>query len=367
MISRRPRNPSLSTYRDIKYEAPQREPQREPQRLPLVTMRFLLLLTSLTLGTALLTFKKHDKVDASELHYELQPKYHVRPQQGWLNDPNGPIFHNGKYHLFFQHNEHDASWGHIVWGHATSSDLVHWELVSPILTKPPSYEKGGAWSGSMYKRGSDVVALYTCTDGKFRNAQCEATADDASLSSFTRNADNPIIKDPPEGVPPYYFRDPTEPFHWKGRDYTFIGATDPQGPRGAVLSYDLDGYDFKGHFYDAPPLQHCLGWRDGPGCASIMLECAARRLSLPSRRGDGVRPRRRRVDRRVEVHAIAATTSLRVRLRRPRRLRRERRHDPQAVAGRGAPQGRCSDWSRPAFNSARTDGRRKPGPYIYSE
>ena len=98
----------------------------------------------------------------------------------------------------------------------------------------------------MYKRGSDVVALYTCTDGKFRNAQCEAIADDASLSSFTRSPDNPIIRTPPEGVPPYYFRDPTEPFHWKGRDYTFIGATDAQGPRGVVLAYDLDGYVFQG-------------------------------------------------------------------------------------------------------------------------
>ena len=123
--------------------------------------------------------------------------------------------------------------------------------------------------------------------GNSGNAQCEAIADDASLTSFTRSPDNPIIRTPPEGVAPYYFRDPTEPFRWKGRDYTFIGATDPQGPRGVVLAYSMDNV-FRGHFYDAPPLQHCLGWRDGPGCASIMLECAARRLSLPSRRGDGV-------------------------------------------------------------------------------
>ena len=152
--------------------------------------RRLLLLTSSI-------FKKHDK--GSELHYEAQPKYHVRPQQGWLNDPNGPVFHNGKYHLFFQynHDQEDSSWGNIVWGHATSSDLVKWELAEPILTKPPRYEKGGAWSGSMYKRGDDIVALYTCTDGKFRNAQCEAIADDASLTSFTRNPQNPIIKTPP--------------------------------------------------------------------------------------------------------------------------------------------------------------------------
>jgi beta-fructofuranosidase len=229
----------------------------------------LLVLTSLALGTASI-FKKHDK---GELHYEAQPKYHVRPQQGWLNDPNGPVFHNGKYHLFFQHNEEDATWGNIVWGHATSADLVHWELVSPILTKPPRYERGGAWSGSMYKRGHDVVALYTCTDGKFRNAQCEAIADDSALSSFTRNADNPIIKTPPENIPQGAFRDPTEPFHWIGRDYTFIGATDARGPRGVVLTYDLDGYVFRGHFYEAPPLQQCLGWRDGPRCASVMLEC----------------------------------------------------------------------------------------------
>ena len=40
-----------------------------------------------------------------------------------------------------------------------------------------------------------------------------------------------------------------------------------------MLAYDLDGYDFKGNFYEAPPLQQCLGWRDGPRCASIMLEC----------------------------------------------------------------------------------------------
>ena len=255
-------------------------------------MRLLVLLASLTLGTASI-FKKHDKVDAHELHYEQQPRYHVRPQQGWLNDPNGPVFHGGKYHLFFQHNEEDASWGNIVWGHAQSADLVHWELTAPILTKPPPYERGGAWSGSMYKRGDEVVALYTCTDGKFRNAQCEAVADDASLSSFTRSERNPVIRTPPEGVPPYYFRDPTEPYRFGGRDYTFLGATDAQGPRGAVLASDLDGYDFRGHFYDAPPLPHCLGWRDGPRCASIMLECAARRLSKPLRggprhRGDGV-------------------------------------------------------------------------------
>ena len=75
---------------------------------PTNTRLLLLVLTSLTHGTA--TFcKTHDTVDASELHYEQQPKYHVRPQQGWLNDPNGPIHVDGKYHLFFQHKNPSKS------------------------------------------------------------------------------------------------------------------------------------------------------------------------------------------------------------------------------------------------------------------
>ena len=87
-------------------------------------MRLLLLLTSLALGTASI-FKKHDK--GSELHYELQPKYHVRPQQGWLNDPNGPMFWGGVYHLFFQYNPTSLHWGDMHWYHLTSYDLLHWQ------------------------------------------------------------------------------------------------------------------------------------------------------------------------------------------------------------------------------------------------
>lgn len=225
-------------------------------------------------------------VHPTELHYERQPRYHVRPRQGWLNDPNGPIFVNGKYHVFFQHNadERAASWGNIVWGHSVSPDLVHWEVAESILTTPPAYERAGAWSGSMFKRGEDIVALYTCTDGRFRNAQCEALADDASLSTFTRNPNNPVIRDPPKGVDARAFRDPTAPYRYKGRDHTLIGATDDD--HGAILTYEIfrghRGYEHRGSFYAAPAgrgtggsgdHQFCRSWRDGPGCASLMLEC----------------------------------------------------------------------------------------------
>ena len=54
-------------------------------------------------------------------------QYHFSPQEHWMNDPNGLLYHNGIYHLFFQYNPGGIQWGNMSWGHATSKDLTHWE------------------------------------------------------------------------------------------------------------------------------------------------------------------------------------------------------------------------------------------------
>jgi fructan beta-fructosidase len=77
-----------------------------------------------------------------------RPQYHFSPQKNWTNDPNGPVYFDGEYHLFFQYNPFGDRWGHMSWGHAISPDLMHWKELPVALA-----EEGGV----MIFTGSTVV------------------------------------------------------------------------------------------------------------------------------------------------------------------------------------------------------------------
>lgn len=138
--------------------------------------------------------------------------YHFQPAKNWMNDPNGPMFYKGLYHLFYQYNPAEPVWGNLTWGHAVSEDLIRWEDLEPALTCDHWYDVGGVWSGSTTIRpdGTPMI-LYTGVAADLEETQniaVPANASDPYLRDWVKLPENPVLRHP-VGIDKEDFRDPT--------------------------------------------------------------------------------------------------------------------------------------------------------------
>lgn len=174
-----------------------------------------------------------------------RPTFHVVPEHGWLNDPNGLIWLNGRYHAFFQHNPAAAVWDDIHWGHASSVDLVHWRPEPIALAPgPDGPDADGCWSGSAVAGPEGPVILYTGRRGKSESV-CLAHGD-PTLRSWHKDAANPVLTPPPD-LALSDFRDPRA-WHSGSEWRMVVGAGRIDGS-GAVLlfrSSDLRRWELLG-------------------------------------------------------------------------------------------------------------------------
>ncbi|MBD8487228.1 glycoside hydrolase family 32 protein [Echinicola sp. CAU 1574] len=142
---------------------------------------------------------------------KYRPQYHFSPPQQWMNDPNGMVYLDGEYHLFYQHYPDSNVWGPMHWGHAVSKDMLNWEHL-PIALYPDSL--GYIFSGSavidhgntsgLGKDGNDpMVAIFTYHQNQKGQTQGIAFSNDKGRT-WTKYKGNPVLKSP--GIPD--FRDP---------------------------------------------------------------------------------------------------------------------------------------------------------------
>ena len=141
-----------------------------------------------------------------------RPRYHFTPAANWMNDPNGIIEWNGKYHLFYQHNPDAAIWDNMHWGHAVSDDLVHWaDLPIALSPGPGGPDEDGCWSGCTVNDEGAPTILYTGVQGDWTlpsNQRVCLARGTNDLIAWEKNAGNPVIARPPEGLEVTGFRDP---------------------------------------------------------------------------------------------------------------------------------------------------------------
>ena len=137
-------------------------------------------------------------------HEKYRPQFHFSAQKHWINDPNGLVFFKGIYHLFFQHMPPGRPDAYKDWGHAVSTDLVHWEQVRTPIT--PHKTWGGCWTGSAvvdwqntagFKTGMETPIIAILTNGGVPEVgppctQCIAYSTDGG-TTFTYYDKNPVL------------------------------------------------------------------------------------------------------------------------------------------------------------------------------
>jgi len=184
----------------------------------------------------LITLKSQAQLNDTILYHEhFRPQVHFSSKAHWMNDPNGMVYFNHTYHLFFQYYPNGTTWGPMHWGHAISKDLIHWKEL-PIALYPDSL--GYIFSGSAVVDSNNtsglgkggkipLVAIFTHDDPKgeragrndFQNESIAYSLDDGF--TWTKYSGNPVLKNP--GIRD--FRDPSVMWYAPQRKWIMTLAT----------------------------------------------------------------------------------------------------------------------------------------------
>ena len=217
-------------------------------------------------STALSSIEQSDSIKGAENLYRepSRGQFHFSPKRGWNNDPNGMVYFNGEYHLFFQHNPYGWGWGNMHWGHAVSRDMVHWQELGDKLLPD---DMGPMFSGSAvvdWKNtsgfGKDgqppLVLIYTAAGNP--TVQCIAYSTDGR--NFTKYSGNPVVKQITGGNrdPKVIWHEPTQKWvmvlyvETAGKKHTVHFFTSPNLREWTLTSISDGGIDGDKYLFECP-------------------------------------------------------------------------------------------------------------------
>lgn len=197
--------------------------------------------------------RKYEEASEKMISKEERPDFHLSVRTGWMNDPNGFSYYDGKYHMFYQYYPYDTVWGPMHWGHAVSEDLLHWEYLPAALAPDQPYDRDGCFSGSAVTLpdGRQLLMYTGVLRENLKNGgsydvqtQCLAVGDGVDYEKYEKN---PVLDDSnlPEGCSRNDFRDPKM---WRKADGTYccvVGNRPADGSGQILLFTSQDGFEWK--------------------------------------------------------------------------------------------------------------------------
>lgn len=198
-----------------------------------------------------------DQIKNSGNFYDetLRPQIHFSARRGWLNDPNGLVYYDGVYHLFYQYNPYGTKWGNMHWGHAVSTDLVHWKELDIALYP----DRQWMWSGcgvvdwknvsGLGKDGKPPLLFFYTAQGAGANTQCLAWSLDNG-KTLNKYAKNPVIGPMKLGE-----RDPKVVWDPAGKQWVMVLYVGKEAP-----GLDSNGNPNRRHTIDFFTSTNLLDW-----------------------------------------------------------------------------------------------------------
>ena len=218
-----------------------------------------------------------------------RPAYHLCPPGKWMNEPHGPMYFGGWYHIFYQANPHAPIWDHLCWGHLKSKDMVHWQdCPLALIPEKEAPAPDGCWSGSSVidKSGKPRIYFTAGDERRFSNQAVAFATPDESLNRWCTRPE------PVQTQNMGWMGEFRDPFVWLEGDTYFmlVGSGDADNGGGNAVLYSSDNginweshgflmqYDYEqnkegGHVWELPVL---LPLRDESGTVvcHILLMCA---------------------------------------------------------------------------------------------